>query len=116
MEQINIQSEDNYMWKVTHTLNHAENILAAKRPLTDPVAAAKMEFLRGAAIGSGLLDAREELISPTTLKKVFLWESEEKHAEFKARHAADLAVVRAALDAEAAAAGITTSAETGETN
>jgi hypothetical protein len=104
------------MWKVTHTLTHAENILAAKKPLKDPVAAAKMEFLRGAAINSGLLDAREELISPTTLKKVFLWENQEKHTEFKTKYAADLAVVRAALDAEGAAVGITTSAETGETN
>jgi hypothetical protein len=99
------------MWKITHTLTHAENILEARRPLTDKVAAAKMEFLRGYASSNGLIDAREELVSPTTIRKIFIWESQERHEEFKARWASDLELVRAALDAEGSALGITTISE-----
>jgi hypothetical protein len=94
------------MWKITFTLTHPTNILAAKTPFSQELAD-KLTTMRIWSAENGLLDARDELINNTTLKKIYVWESQARAQAFR-EHFADLLLeVEPAMTAHYASCGIT---------
>jgi len=76
------------MWKVTYTINHAEG---AQGPQNPPESLLQtVQEMRIWAMENGLLDAREEVVSPTQMRVVYIWDSKESNTAFRTRWANEI--------------------------
>ncbi len=76
------------MWKVTYTINHAEDAVAPQNP---PEALVPIvQEMRAWAMENGLLDVREEVVSPTQRRVVYVWDCKESNTAFRTRWANEI--------------------------
>lgn len=79
------------MWKVTYTINHAEG---AVNPQNPPESLAPLvQEMRSWAMENGLLDARDEVVSPTQRRITYLWDSKESNEAFRQRWANEMGIL-----------------------
>lgn len=76
------------MWKVTYTINHAEGAQGPQNPPESllPI----VQEMRIWAMENGLLDVREEVVSPTQMRVIYIWDSKESNTAFRTRWANEI--------------------------
>lgn len=100
------------MWKVTYKLTHPTNIMTAESPLP-PEMLEIFNELSVWAMEHGLLDQREEIISPTEKHTIYIWDSKESQQAWRAKFIDKITYLETHWPGQVASSGITHTKEVG---
>jgi hypothetical protein len=99
------------MWKVTYKLTHPTNIMTAENPLPANMMD-KVNEMRIWAMENGLLDSREEIVSPTEKHIIYIWDSKESNQAWRARFIDDITYLETHWPAHMSESSVTHSKKT----
>ena len=100
------------MWKVTYKLKHPTNILTAESPIPADMME-KINEMSIWAMDHGLLDQREDIISPSEKHIIYIWDSKESQQAWRAKFIDDITYLETHWPAHMASDSITHTKEMG---
>ena len=100
------------MWKVTYKLTHPTNIMTAESPIPADMME-KVNTMGVWAMENGLLDQREEIVSPTEKHIIYIWDSKESQQIWRAKFIDDITYLETHWTAHMAADSVTHTKEVG---
>jgi hypothetical protein len=100
------------MWKVTYKFTHPTNALAAQPPMP-PEMIEIFNELTIWAMEHGLLDQRDEIISPTERHKIYIWDSKESQQAWRAKFLDKITYLETAWAAHVSSDNLTHTKEMG---